>query len=163
MQLTQDDVIGILKLVDQVPSGRFSLQVGDLKVEFAKGVPAAAMAGPSAPAFAPPAAPAIAPQQAAPAAVPEAGGAAPRSAAEAGLDAIKAPVLGLFYRRPEPTAPPFVEEGSLVDEDTTVALIEVMKLFNPVKAGIKGRIRRICVQNAELVQYGQELFLVEPS
>jgi len=51
--------------------------------------------------------------------------------------------------------PPYVEEGSPVEEDTTVALIEVMKLFNPVKAGVKGRIARICVENNALVEYEQ--------
>lgn len=84
------------------------------------------------------------------------------AADEEGLEAINAPVLGLFYRRPEPSAPVYVEEGSLIDEDTTVALIEVMKMFSPVKAGIKGRIRRICVENGALVEFGQPLFLIEP-
>ncbi|TAK36156.1 MAG: acetyl-CoA carboxylase, biotin carboxyl carrier protein, partial [Lysobacteraceae bacterium] len=65
-------------------------------------------------------------------------------------------------RRPAPGAPPFVEEGSLVEENTTIALIEVMKLFTPIKAGVKGRIRRICAENNDLVEYDQVLFLVEP-
>jgi biotin carboxyl carrier protein len=48
-----------------------------------------------------------------------------------------------------------------VEEDTTVALIEVMKLFNPVQAGLRGRIHKICVDNGSLVEYGQPLFLVK--
>jgi acetyl-CoA carboxylase biotin carboxyl carrier protein len=83
-------------------------------------------------------------------------------AAHEGLLKITAPLLGTFYRRPQPGAPLYVEEGARVDEDTTVALIEVMKLFNPVKAGVKGTIERICAQNNDLVEYGQVLFLVRP-
>lgn len=159
MQLTQDDVISILKLIDQAPLGRFSLQTGDFKLEFAKGV-AAAPAPAASPV--PPSGPTAAPIPAPPAAAVPSPTPPPSAAAEPGLQAISAPLLGLFYRRADPSSPPYVEEGSIVDEDTTVALIEVMKLFNPVKAGVKGRIRRICVENAQLVEYGQELFLVEP-
>lgn len=76
--------------------------------------------------------------------------------------AIKAPLLGIFYRRPQPGSPPYVEVGSLVDENTTVALMEVMKLFNPVRAGVMGRIHKICIEDGELVEYNQVLFLLKP-
>lgn len=80
-----------------------------------------------------------------------------------GLVSIAAPLLGIFYRCPEPGAPPYVDEGSLVENDTTVCLIEVMKVFNAVKAGVRGYIRRICAESGQLVEYGQTLFLVEPA
>ena len=84
------------------------------------------------------------------------------TADEEGLIPIKSPVLGIFYRSPKPRAPPFVEVGQYVKEDDTVCLIEVMKLFNAVKAGVRGRIARICAENTEMVEYQQRLFLVEP-
>jgi acetyl-CoA carboxylase biotin carboxyl carrier protein len=79
-----------------------------------------------------------------------------------GLIPIKSPLLGIFYRSPKPGAPPFVEVGSPVTEDDTVCLVEVMKLFNTVKAGHKGRIVKICAENNEMVEYNQTLFLIEP-
>jgi acetyl-CoA carboxylase biotin carboxyl carrier protein len=71
--------------------------------------------------------------------------------------------MGMFYPQPEPGSPPFVSLGSQVKEDTTVCLIEVMKTFNAMTAGVKGVITEICVQNAQLVEYGQVLFRVRPS
>jgi acetyl-CoA carboxylase biotin carboxyl carrier protein len=79
-----------------------------------------------------------------------------------GLAPIKSPLLGIFYRSPKPGAPPFIEVGSRVSEDDTVCLVEVMKLYNTVKAGLKGRIVKICAENNQMVEYNQTLFLVEP-
>ncbi|MBI3062635.1 MAG: hypothetical protein HYY83_11740, partial [Deltaproteobacteria bacterium] len=62
----------------------------------------------------------------------------------------------------EPGAPAFVTVGDKVAEDTTVAIIEVMKVFNAVKSGVRGVIAEICVQGGEFVEYGQTLFLVKP-
>jgi acetyl-CoA carboxylase biotin carboxyl carrier protein len=78
-----------------------------------------------------------------------------------GLTPIQAPMLGTFYRAPKPDAPPFVEVGQFVTEEDVVCIIEVMKLFNTVKAGLRGRIAKICAENAQLVEYKQVLFLVE--
>lgn len=164
MALTQDDIIAILKMVEQAPVGRLSVQTGELKLEVVKGAPGSAF--PVAPAMAPNAgvaapvsAPAAAPAPAAAVAPP----AAPASTvAPGGGPTIKAPLLGIFYRQPEPGAAPYVTEGSVVDEDTTVALIEVMKLFNPVKAGMRGRIRRVCVESGALVEFQQDLFEIDP-
>ena len=70
-------------------------------------------------------------------------------------------MLGTFYRAPEPGAPPFVEVGTVVDEDTTVCIIEVMKLFSTIKAEKRGRITRVSVDDGQLVEYGQVLFLLD--
>lgn len=80
----------------------------------------------------------------------------------AGTIAITAPIIGRFYERPEPGAPSFVKVGSVVKEDTTVCLIEVMKLFQAVRAGVSGVIVEICVQDAQMVEYEQILFRVRP-
>jgi acetyl-CoA carboxylase biotin carboxyl carrier protein len=85
----------------------------------------------------------------------------PSEKATEGLVAIKAPMLGTFYRTPKPGAPPFVEVGASVSKDDPVCIIEVMKLFNTVKAGVQGRIAQICVEQGQLVEYQQILFLVE--
>jgi acetyl-CoA carboxylase biotin carboxyl carrier protein len=81
---------------------------------------------------------------------------------EEGLVPVKSPLLGIFYRSPKPGAPPFVEVGTYVTEDDTVCLVEVMKLFNTVKAGVKGRIAKVCAENNKTVEYGQTLFFIEP-
>lgn len=75
---------------------------------------------------------------------------------------IKAPILGTFYRSPSPGAPHFVEVGTVVTDNDTVCIIEVMKVMNSVKAGVRGRIAKILVDNATMIEYNQPLFLVEP-
>ena len=79
-----------------------------------------------------------------------------------GLVPITAPNLGTFYRAPKPGVAPYVEVGQQVSEATEVCLIEVMKLFTPVRAGISGRIAGACVEDGEMVEFGAPLFLVEP-
>ena len=83
--------------------------------------------------------------------------------AEQGLVPIKSPMLGMFYVAQKPGEPPFVEVGSVVEEETTVCIIEVMKLFSTINAGIHGRIKRICAEDGQLVEYGQVLFFVDPN
>lgn len=75
---------------------------------------------------------------------------------------VTAPNLGIFYRAPQPGAPPYVVLGAEVEKDTEICLIEVMKLFTPVQAGVKGIIRHICMEDGEMVEHGQPLFYVEP-
>jgi acetyl-CoA carboxylase biotin carboxyl carrier protein len=76
--------------------------------------------------------------------------------------AVTAPLLGTFYVAPEPGAPPFVKVGQAVTEDTTVGLIEVMKVFNSVRAAVNGTIAEVVVQNGQFVEFGQTLFIVKP-
>ncbi|MCF8142296.1 MAG: acetyl-CoA carboxylase biotin carboxyl carrier protein [Deltaproteobacteria bacterium] len=80
---------------------------------------------------------------------------------EEGYIPIRSPMLGTFYRAPKPGAPPFVEVGRWVSADDSVCIIEVMKLFNTVKANVRGRIAKICAENGQMVEYQQTLFLVE--
>lgn len=76
---------------------------------------------------------------------------------------LKASVTSVFYRRPSPTEPPFVEVGSKVDKDTVVCLLEVMKCFRSVSAGVSGTIEEILVESGTLVQKGTELLLIRPT
>jgi acetyl-CoA carboxylase biotin carboxyl carrier protein len=80
----------------------------------------------------------------------------------AGMVAVRAPNLGTFYRSPKPGAPAYVEVGQKVTADTEVCLIEVMKLFTPVKAGVDGTVREICASDSQMVEYEQVLVIVEP-
>ena len=71
-------------------------------------------------------------------------------------------MVGTFYATPEPGAPPFVALGDRVDAETTVGLVEVMKVFNAVSSGTAGTIDEICVESGQFVEHGQTLFLVRP-
>ncbi len=81
----------------------------------------------------------------------------------AGMVAVRAPNLGTFYRSPKPGAASYVEVGQVIDADTEVCLIEVMKLFTPVKSGVKGTVRQIVVNDGSMVEYEQVLVIIEPA
>ncbi|MAW79810.1 MAG: acetyl-CoA carboxylase biotin carboxyl carrier protein subunit [Parvularcula sp.] len=85
------------------------------------------------------------------------------AAEEDGLLVIKPPLPGTFYRAPQPGAPPFVEVGSKVKADTVVAIIETMKLMNPVHAGVEGEIVEIIPENAEAIEATTVLMKVKPA
>ncbi len=80
-----------------------------------------------------------------------------------GLATITAPMLGTFYRAEGPGKPPFVDVGERVEPGTIVCIIEVMKMMNSVTAGVSGTILQIFAANAQLVEYGQPLFEIEPA
>src|SRR5216683_2984408 len=80
----------------------------------------------------------------------------------AGTIAVEAPMVGTFYRASSPDAPPFVNEGDTIKEGQTLCVIEAMKLMNEIDAKLGGRIVKVLVDNAQPVQFGQPLFLLEP-
>jgi acetyl-CoA carboxylase biotin carboxyl carrier protein len=82
------------------------------------------------------------------------------AAADPNLHEVTAPLLGTFYRSPKPGAPPFVEVGAQVVEETIVAIIEVMKLMNTVRAGVSGTVTEILVADGALAEYGETLLRV---
>lgn len=75
---------------------------------------------------------------------------------------IKAPMVGTFYRAPSPEAKPYLEIGDIIEVGQIVCIIEAMKLMNEIKSEIKGKISEILVENANPIEYGQALFMVEP-
>ena len=163
MELSEDDVLHILKLIDESKFDYFQLEVGELKITVSKGEPIplpGAVPQPAAVIAAPNVAPAPAPAK--PAATPAAAAASKPTAIPEGMVPITAPLLGTFYVAPEPGAPPFVKVGQQITEDTTVGLIEVMKVFNSVRAGVKGMIVEVVAQNGQFVEFGQSLFIVKP-
>ena len=147
MELTDEDLREILDLIDSSKFDYFEIEYRGLKLTVSK-TPVSAPARTAAPATA--AAPESAP--------------GPRKHREipAGLAAIPAPMVGIFYPAPEPGAPPFVSPGDRVEPDTTVGLIEVMKVFTAVTAGIGGTIEEALAADARGVEYGEPLFLVRP-
>lgn len=76
---------------------------------------------------------------------------------------IPSPSVGLFWRSPQPGAPPFVDIGQRIGPDDTVCIIEVMKLMNHVKAGVSGTVVAVLPANGQMVELGQPLFLVDPA
>jgi acetyl-CoA carboxylase biotin carboxyl carrier protein len=158
MELTEDDVLEILKLFEQSKFDFLQLEQGERKITLSKGgyVPAridtasvAAPARPSPGAEVPPAAAA----QTAPAA---------SAAPDPGLLPVTAPMVGKFYSAPSPSDPPFVTQGSKVAAGATVGLIEVMKVFASIKTETAGTIERILVSNGQFVEFGQTLFWIRP-
>jgi oxaloacetate decarboxylase alpha subunit len=80
-----------------------------------------------------------------------------------GVVRVEAPMVGTFYRAPQPGAPPFVQEGDTVAPGQTLCILEAMKLMNEVKAELEATVRSINVENGEAVEYGQLLFELEPA
>ena len=155
MNLTQNDVNNILKIIDDAEHlEEIEVIYGDIRLHVRRhgAVPGgAALAAASA----------TSTLRTAPAPVPVA---APRHVEHVipeGMIAIRAPMLGTFYRAPAPGEKPFVEIGQRVKADDTVCIIEVMKLFNSIKAGVDGKIAQFLAENATLVEYSQILILIE--
>jgi acetyl-CoA carboxylase biotin carboxyl carrier protein len=157
MELTHDDVKKILEIIDgathldqiEVVYGGFHLraQRGRETESSVRDTPPLATTAPRSSAPSPSPATARPPQRAEP------------TLGEGEL-AVRAPMLGTFYRAQTPGAPPFVEVGQRVRADDTVCLIEVMKLFNSVKAGVDGVVMQILAENAKLVEYNEVLIVI---
>jgi len=107
-----------------------------------------------------------APANPAPSAAPAAPASAPAGdAAEAQASSnpcIQSPMVGSFYRASSPDADPFVKVGDVVTPDSTVCIIEAMKVMNEIKAEMKGKITKVLIENGEAVEFGQDLFEIEP-
>jgi len=176
--LSDEDVRQIARLVETLDRSTFDylqVDVGDMKVTIGKGaqvpglgaapgVPAAAVSAASPGVAAPPAnvpAAAAAPAAVAPPAPAQAE--TGKGTSQDGTVTIVAPLMGRFYAKPEPGAAPFVTVGAEVNPDSTVGLIEVMKVFTAVRAGVSGVVTEICVQDAEFIEYGHVLFRVRPA
>jgi len=155
MDLTEDDVLEILKLFERSKFDFLQLEQGERKITVSKGGYQPAVA---ATAVAPPIPAGVAPPSAATLqTVP-----AQAATAPPGVKPIPAPMVGKFYAAPSPSDPPFVTAGTRVEAGATVGLIEVMKVFTSIKTEIPGVIERILVANGEMVEFGQPLFWIKP-
>ena len=172
MSLTHSDIAEIIKLVDQSTLDEFVVEVGDLKVEIRrKGAMPSAPAGVAAPAPSTPPPAAASPPEPPPPAPPAPASEQPESPSAPpgepvlgdGQVAVRSPMVGTFYRRPSPDEPAYVEVGSEVEADAPLGLVEVMKLYTTIYAKTAGRIARICASDADLVEYDQILFVIDPA
>ena len=167
MELTDDDVLEILKLFEQSKFDFLQLEQGERKITVSKGgfVPAGASLAqaPAAATFPTVAAPSASAARPAPAALAQKSPPKPQAVADAGLVLVTAPMVGKFYSAPAPSDPPYVEIGSKVVAGATVGLIEVMKVFASIKTETAGVIERILVSSGEFVEFGQPLFLLRPN
>ena len=172
MSLTHEDVLAILKIIDESPYGEVRLEIGDLKLHVRRHGDGASLE-PVEPLSQPAESRAQSRTESQPAAPAHSSSAAPLPREQAplehaaqpqlteGIVAVRAPMLGTFYRTPAPGERPFVEVGDKVGADDTVCLVEVMKLFQSIKAGVAGTVVKIAVENGSMVEHGQTLVLIE--
>jgi acetyl-CoA carboxylase biotin carboxyl carrier protein len=140
-----DEARDLIKRLEGSTVERFSVEAGDTKIEIERGMTSAIGIAPVAPAGAMAAA--------------DDGG----EAAQMDGHPIKAPLVGTFYRAGQPGAPPFVEEGGVVDEGQTVGIVEAMKLMNQVQTDISGKVTQILVEDGQWVEFEQVLMYIDPN
>ena len=148
------DVKGLAQLLREAP------EIGSIEIKGWFGTGVVITRTSAAPSYAPAVAvplPAVVQQAGAPAEAE----AAPRAAAPM-LKEIKSPMVGTWYKAPEPGAESYVKVGSRVTAGQTVCIIEAMKIMNEIEAEITGVIREVCVEDAQPVEFGQVLFRVDP-
>jgi acetyl-CoA carboxylase biotin carboxyl carrier protein len=158
VSLTYDEIAEIIKLIDSSSCDELIVETGDIKLVVRRN-------GASAGAAAEYVERGSAPVTVSPTAPRKARAAAPKvaAAAAAGQIEVAAPMVGTFYRAPNPEARAFVDVGDVVGVGDPLCLIEVMKLFTTINAEVAGRIVQIGAENGELVEYGRTLFVIEPS
>jgi acetyl-CoA carboxylase biotin carboxyl carrier protein len=157
----------IIKLIDQTGIEEFKYKTEEGEIKLKKGgavqvtetAPAAQVAAAPAPA---PAAPAAQPAPVAKEEPKQQEAAPEASSQDENLLEVKSPMVGTFYKSPSPDAPAFVSVGDKVKPDSVVCIVEAMKLFNEIEAEMNGEIAQILVEDGQLVEYGQPLFLVKP-
>jgi acetyl-CoA carboxylase biotin carboxyl carrier protein len=154
MALSEEDVREILRLIDESKLEELRIETPEFRLHVRRGgaPPVEEEAPPRA---AEPAKPAEEPTDRQPTSA--------ATAASNGARTIEAPMLGTFYRAESPGAEPFVDVGTEVEAGTVVCLIEVMKMMNSIPAGVNGTIVEVCAENAQLVEFGEPLFRVEPA
>ena len=147
MTLTAKDVAEIIRILEESSFDQLTLEMDGVKLSLQRG---------SGPWQVPHTTPAASPPPNSPL-QPTA-----KPPSEPGLLEITAPLLGIFYVAPKPGEPPFVEVGSKVMEETMIGIIEVMKLMHTVRAGVKGEVAEILVDNGGAVEFGEVLMRVRP-
>ncbi len=160
MEWTEKQILETLQFIEASEYDEVRIETDNFRLHVRKTGAAGALAQPETAPVVRPAPAALPPQQRA--REPVRAGAALEVEIPPGAVAIRAPMVGTFYRAPAPHLPPFVEEGRTVGPEDTVCLIEVMKLFNTIKAGAAGKVVKICAQNAATVKKDEVLIVIEP-
>jgi acetyl-CoA carboxylase biotin carboxyl carrier protein len=163
MALTPDDVRDVLRVLDSSGLDELHLELADLTLTVRR-AGAAGWTAEQQVLRAPVLESSSAPVAAAGTAPVAAAGTAPVAASVAdGLVAVRPPLLGTFYRAPQPGAPPFVDVGDQVDEETVVGVVETMKMMTPVHAGVRGTVVEFRLGNGEFAEADAVLLVVEPA
>lgn len=158
MESTKRDIRAFVRLFEESDWDELRIETSDLKLAISKNADAAGLTVSDTPSRSrAPARPTGSSEDAGPVA-----GKVARVIPE-DLVPVTAPNLGTFWRAPKPGAAPYVEIGQKVDAETTVCLIEVMKLFTPIKAGVSGTIVEVVADNSAMVEFGDLLLLVDPA
>jgi len=158
------EIQNLIKFVAKSGASEVKLEMEDVKITIKTGsektettiVQSAPMAIPQVPVM--PAAPVVAPVASEAAAPQES-----KEDESSKYIEIKSPIIGTFYRKPSPDKPFFVEVGDSVSSDSVVCVIEAMKLFNEIESEVSGKIVKVLVEDSTPVEFGQPLFLVDPS
>lgn len=171
MELRPDDIAEILRIFAESDLEELHLDVGGTRLDLSKNSSGGAgrQVPPPRPAASAPAAqsasgpaPSSDPAAAATAAPVSPSSEAAARSTEDGLVELHSPLLGVFYRRPSPDKPPFVEPGAAVEADDPVCIVDVMKMFTRVPAGAAGTIVQILAEDGQLVEHGQVLMTIRP-
>lgn len=155
MELTPDDVRDVLRVLDSSGLDELHLELADLTLTVRR-EGAAGWTAEQQVVRAP-----VVEQAAAP--VAAARSAPARADVAEGLVAVHPPLLGTFYRAPQPGAPPFVDVGDQVTEETVVGVVETMKMMTPVHAGVRGTVVEFRLGNGEFAEADAVLLLVDPA
>ncbi|HWI32492.1 MAG TPA: biotin/lipoyl-containing protein [Microbacterium sp.] len=158
---TWDQLLELITRLDEGGLTEATVRLGDLTVQLSKGAPLSARQATPSNVSADSGTTTSTPSEA-DVAAQERPVAAPRDPDDAPAGTpVPSPILGVFYRASSPGGDPFVTEGDQVDADRTIGIIEVMKMMNPVTAGVSGRILSFAVADGEAVQFGQPLAYVD--
>jgi acetyl-CoA carboxylase biotin carboxyl carrier protein len=150
----------ILRVLDERGITEFELEKEGIKLRVRKSLPTPPAPTIVSPAPGNPAQVVVAPSVARPPAAPAP--AAAETDESEGLTVVKSPIVGTFYRAPDPSAPPFVNVGDHVRVGQVLCIVEAMKLMNEIESELNGEVVKIHVENAQPVQYGDALFAVRP-
>jgi acetyl-CoA carboxylase biotin carboxyl carrier protein len=145
------DVSALIRLMDENHLAEIEIESHGSKIRLVKDRPRASGGPTSVPTESPPA-----PGAAATPHLP-----APEGSLDRGKPIIS-PMVGTFYRSPNPDAPAFVEAGSVVEKGDTLCIIEAMKMMNEIQAEFRGKVARVVAENGQTVEYGESLFMIEP-
>ena len=152
-----DEVLKLIETLRDTDIQEVEVAEGDRKIRIVRMTPGATAAAVPPPVADPPAAAALPPAEN----VSSDNG--PAASADSTYVEVTSPMVGTFYRSPEPDADPFVQEQDRISSGQQLCIIEAMKLMNPIQSELNGRVMAILVEDAQPVEYGQPLFLIEPA
>lgn len=155
-----DEIKSLIALVGREPFQEFEFEAGDMRFRIRKDGPVPVVAAPQVLLSAPVAQPLAIPSMPTAAVAP----AAPEAPAdEPGIHYVTSPIVGTFYRAPNPTSTPYVQPGDFVKPGQTLCIVEAMKLMNEIESDIAGEVVKALVENGQPVEYGERLFAVRVS